>query len=218
MVTHAVTPPPWGLGATAWIARCRARRRDVRGGATWLAWLGCSVLRLPDRPPRSSRRAGGPSADGQRPHRPALLAASGRPGAQRLQARGDRRALAPHERARHRPRRAGAVARCAWPQRVCPARSARAVEHVIVAPAAPSRARAPGADGCRRPRPLHRLVARAEASSRARCAARPRRARTPAAVGSGAREPLGEEFVPDPARHARYVAALERQAALDLKV
>lgn len=30
--------------------------------------------------------------------------------------------------------------------------------------------------------------------------------------------PLDEEFVPDPARHARYVAALERQAALDLKV
>jgi gluconokinase len=30
--------------------------------------------------------------------------------------------------------------------------------------------------------------------------------------------PLDEQFVPDPARHARYVAALERQAALDLKV
>jgi gluconokinase len=30
--------------------------------------------------------------------------------------------------------------------------------------------------------------------------------------------PLDDEFVPDPARHARYVAALERQAALDLKV
>jgi gluconokinase len=30
--------------------------------------------------------------------------------------------------------------------------------------------------------------------------------------------PLDEEFAPDPARHARYVAALERQAALDLKV
>lgn len=32
------------------------------------------------------------------------------------------------------------------------------------------------------------------------------------------RAPLDEAFVPDPARHARYVAALERQAALDLKV
>ncbi len=32
------------------------------------------------------------------------------------------------------------------------------------------------------------------------------------------RAPLGETFTPDPARHARYVAALERQAALDLKV
>ena len=30
--------------------------------------------------------------------------------------------------------------------------------------------------------------------------------------------PLDDEFVPDPTRHARYVAALERQAALDLKV
>lgn len=35
---------------------------------------------------------------------------------------------------------------------------------------------------------------------------------------AAARAPLGETFVPDPARHARYVAALERQAALDLKV
>jgi gluconokinase len=32
------------------------------------------------------------------------------------------------------------------------------------------------------------------------------------------RAPLDEEFVPDPERHARYVAALERQAALELKV
>jgi gluconokinase len=38
-----------------------------------------------------------------------------------------------------------------------------------------------------------------------------------ALLGS-AREPLDEEFVPDPARHERYVAALERQAALDVKV
>jgi gluconokinase len=35
---------------------------------------------------------------------------------------------------------------------------------------------------------------------------------------AAARAPLGETFVPDPARHARYLAALERQAALDLKV
>ena len=33
-----------------------------------------------------------------------------------------------------------------------------------------------------------------------------------------AAEPLGETFRPDPARHARYRAALERQVALDLKV
>jgi gluconokinase len=32
------------------------------------------------------------------------------------------------------------------------------------------------------------------------------------------RAPLGETFVPDAARHARYAAALERQIALDLKV
>jgi gluconokinase len=32
------------------------------------------------------------------------------------------------------------------------------------------------------------------------------------------RTPPGETFVPDPARHARYAVALERQAALDLKV
>ncbi len=43
------------------------------------------------------------------------------------------------------------------------------------------------------------------------------------AVGAGAPRraapaPLGETFVPDPARHARYRAALDRQAALDLKV
>jgi gluconokinase len=35
---------------------------------------------------------------------------------------------------------------------------------------------------------------------------------------AAARAPLGETVAPDPARHARYVAALERQAALDLKV
>lgn len=34
----------------------------------------------------------------------------------------------------------------------------------------------------------------------------------------GGRAPIGETFVPDPARHARYIAALERQAAFDLKV
>jgi gluconokinase len=33
-----------------------------------------------------------------------------------------------------------------------------------------------------------------------------------------AAEPVGETFRPDPARHARYRAALERQVALDLKV
>jgi gluconokinase len=37
-------------------------------------------------------------------------------------------------------------------------------------------------------------------------------------VRAAARTPLGPTFVPDPDRHARYVAALERQAALDLKV
>jgi gluconokinase len=37
-------------------------------------------------------------------------------------------------------------------------------------------------------------------------------------VLGAARASLDEEFVPDPARHARYVAALQRQAALDLKV
>jgi gluconokinase len=35
---------------------------------------------------------------------------------------------------------------------------------------------------------------------------------------AAARAPLGETFTPDPGRHARYVAALERQSALDLKV
>jgi gluconokinase len=33
-----------------------------------------------------------------------------------------------------------------------------------------------------------------------------------------ARRPLGEVIGPDPARHARYRAALERQRALDEKV
>lgn len=37
-------------------------------------------------------------------------------------------------------------------------------------------------------------------------------------VWGAAPAPLGRCFVPDPARHARYLAALERQAALDLKV
>lgn len=38
------------------------------------------------------------------------------------------------------------------------------------------------------------------------------------ALGSGDPSPVDETFLPDPARHARYVAALERQATLDLKV
>ena len=37
-------------------------------------------------------------------------------------------------------------------------------------------------------------------------------------VVGAAPAPLDEAFVPDPERHARYVAALERQAALELKV